>query len=55
MQNVKTLKFKKDWFELRRKLCLLRQSWVKYLEQNRKTGQEKKSLILPKFNFWKED
>ena len=32
----KKLKFQEDWAELRPKLCLLRQSWAKYLEQNRK-------------------
>ena len=45
--------FKGNWAKLRPKLCLLRQSWTKYLEQNReielnwtgKTGQGKKSLI----------
>ena len=31
----KKLKFQEDWAELRPKLCLLRQSWAKYLEQNR--------------------
>ena len=46
IQNVKKLKFEADWAELRPKICLFRQSWAKYLEQNREiqenwTGQEK--------------
>ena len=31
----KKTKFEGDWAELRTKICLLRQSWTKYLEQNR--------------------
>ena len=35
MQNVKKLEFEEDWVELRQRLCLFRQSWAKFLEQNR--------------------
>ena len=48
IQNFKKLRSEEDWPELRPKVYLLRQSWAKYLEQNReisKTGQDKKSLI----------
>ena len=38
-------KLEGDWAELWQKVCLLRQSWTKYLKQNRKiqknwTGQQ---------------
>ena len=35
IQDVEKLRFEEDWGELRPKLCLLKQSWTKYLEQNR--------------------
>ena len=35
IKNVKKLWFEGDWTELKPKLCLFRQSWAKYLEQNR--------------------
>ena len=35
MQNFKKLRFEGDRAELRLKFCLLRQSWTKYVEQNR--------------------
>ena len=35
IENVNKLKFEGDWAELRPKVCLLKQSRTKYLEQNR--------------------
>ena len=68
IQNGKKIKFGEDWLELRPKLCLLRKSWVIYLEQNREiqsnwTEKEKFdiwfwvffSLLLPMLNFRKGD
>ena len=54
MQNVKNLKFEEDWANLRPKLCLLRQSRAKYLEQNREiqrnwSGKEKFDIYFRVF------
>ena len=46
-KNVKKLRFKGELAELKPKLCLPRESWTKYSEQNReisKIAQGKKSL-----------
>ena len=48
IQNLKKLKSKEDWAELRPKRCLLKDSWAKYLgqiEKSNKTGKEEKSFI----------
>ena len=42
---LKNWSWKETGQSLRPKICLLRQSWTKYLEQSSKTGQEKKSLV----------
>ena len=35
MSKKKKIKFEGDWAKLKPKISLLRQSWTKYLEQNR--------------------
>ena len=35
IQNVTKLKFEKELSDLRPKICLLTQSWAKYLKENR--------------------
>ena len=40
IKNFKKIRFEGVWTELRPKLCLLRQSWAKCLEQSREMFAE---------------
>ena len=45
IDSIKKLTFEGDWVELGPKFFLLRQSWTKYLEQNRETQQNWTGLL----------